>query len=65
VPGDVWHFPRVCGTFGEQRGHFCQTPDALLERVIRAWSNPGALVLDPFAGTGTTPASPGDSAGDT
>jgi site-specific DNA-methyltransferase (adenine-specific) len=51
-----WHFPWVCGTFRERRGHCCQTPEALLERVILAASNPDDLVLDPFAGTGTTPA---------
>ena len=31
-----------------------QKPEALLERVIRASSNAGDLVLDPFAGTFTT-----------
>lgn len=31
-----------------------QKPEALLERVVRASSRPGDLVLDPFAGTGTT-----------
>jgi hypothetical protein len=29
-------------------------PEQLLGRIIRASSNPGDLVLDPFAGTGTT-----------
>lgn len=55
VPGDVWSFPRVCGTFKERRGwHTCQMPEAVLGRVILACSNPGELVLDPFAGSGTT-----------
>jgi DNA modification methylase len=54
VPGDVWAVPRVCGTFKERRGHVCQTPEALLRRVVAVASNPGDLVLDPFAGTGTT-----------
>jgi DNA modification methylase len=53
VPGDVWTFPRVCGTFRERRGHVCQTPKRVLERIVRVASNPGDLVLDPFAGTGT------------
>jgi site-specific DNA-methyltransferase (adenine-specific) len=53
VPGDVWHFPRVCGTFNERQGHVCQTPEAVLERIVRVASNPGDLVLDPMAGTGT------------
>jgi site-specific DNA-methyltransferase (adenine-specific) len=54
VPGDVWHFPRVCGTFKERRGHCCQTPEAILERIILACSAPGDLVLDPLCGTGTS-----------
>lgn len=58
VPGDVWDFPRVCGTHKERRdsGHPCQMPEAVLDRIIRACSNPEDLVLDPFVGTGTTPA---------
>lgn len=56
VPGDVWTFPRVCGTFRERNkfAHGCQIPEALMERVILAASNPGDVVLDPFAGSGTT-----------
>ncbi|MFN3264362.1 MAG: DNA-methyltransferase, partial [Aquificaceae bacterium] len=55
IPDDVWTFPRVCGTFKERVGrHPCQMPEALLERVILASSNPGDIVLDPFGGTGTT-----------
>ena len=46
--------PRVCGTFKERTGHPCQMPEAVLERIIRVASNPGDLVLDPFAGSGTT-----------
>ena len=54
-PGsDTWHVPRVCGTFKERTGHPCQMPEAVLERIIRVSSNPGDLVLDPFAGSGTT-----------
>ncbi len=52
---DTWYFPRVCGTFAERAGwHGCQMPEQLLGRIIRACSNPGDLVLDPFAGSGTT-----------
>ena len=54
VPPDVWTFPRVCGTFRERTGHPCQLPEAMLERVVLAASDPGGLVLDPFAGSGTT-----------
>jgi site-specific DNA-methyltransferase (adenine-specific) len=52
---DTWYFSRVCGTFKERAGwHGCQMPEQLLGRIIRACSNPGDLVLDPFAGSGTT-----------
>ena len=52
---DTWYFPRVCGTFKERKGwHGCQMPERLLGRIIQACSNPGDLVLDPFAGSGTT-----------
>ena len=59
VPDDTWSdFPRVCGTFKERAGwHGCQMPEALLMRIIRASTNPGDVVLDPFAGSGTTPVS--------
>lgn len=52
---DTWYFPRVCGTFKERAGwHGCQMPEQLLGRIIRACSNPGEIVLDPFAGSGTS-----------
>ncbi len=52
---DTWYFPRVCGTFRERRSwHSCQMPERLLGRIILACSRPGDLVLDPFAGSGTT-----------
>jgi site-specific DNA-methyltransferase (adenine-specific) len=52
--GDTWYVSRVCGTFKERTGHPCQMPEALLERIVRVSSSPGDLVLDPFAGSGTT-----------
>jgi DNA modification methylase len=60
VPLDVWRVSRLCGTFKErvkrQDGsvHPCQMPLSILERIIKASSNRGDLVLDPFCGTGTT-----------
>jgi site-specific DNA-methyltransferase (adenine-specific) len=52
---DTWYFSRVCGTFKERAGwHGCQMPEQLLGRIIRACSNPGEVVLDPFTGSGTT-----------
>src|SRR6476659_8766767 len=51
---DTWYVSRICGTFKERTGHPCQMPEAVLERIIRVATNPGDLVLDPFAGSGTT-----------
>ncbi|WP_231615736.1 DNA-methyltransferase [Novipirellula artificiosorum] len=53
--GDMWYFPRVAGTFKEREGfHGCQMPEQLLGRIIRASSNEGDVVFDPFSGSGTT-----------
>jgi site-specific DNA-methyltransferase (adenine-specific) len=54
VPGNVWKMPRVRYRMPEYEEHPTQKPVALLERIIKASSNPGDLVLDPFAGTFTT-----------
>ena len=52
---DTWYCARVAGTFKEREGfHGCQMPEQLLGRIIRASSNPGEVVLDPFAGSSTT-----------
>lgn len=51
---DTWYVSRVCGTFKERTGHPCQMPEAVLERIIRVASDRDDLVLDPFAGSGTT-----------
>lgn len=55
LPDDVWQIPRLCGTHKERAGfHGCQMPEQLLTRIIRASSSPGDLVMDPFAGSGST-----------
>ncbi len=52
---DIWYFPRVNGTFKERAGfHGCQMPEQLLGRIIRACSQPGDIVIDPFSGSATT-----------
>lgn len=52
---DTWYFPRVAGTFKERAGfHGCQMPEQLLGRIVRACSNPGDVVIDPFSGSATT-----------
>jgi DNA modification methylase len=52
---DTWYFPRVAGTFKERAGfHGCQMPEQLLGRILRASSNAGEVILDPFSGSATT-----------
>ena len=52
---DTWNISRVCGTFKEREGwHGCQMPIGVLDRIVKASSNPGDIVLDPFNGSGTT-----------
>ncbi len=53
-PGDVWQFSHVHYCSAERVEHPTQKPEALIERIIRASSNPSDLVLDPFVGSGTT-----------
>jgi len=55
-PGDVWDIPRVTGgrATAERTIHPAQMPLAIADRIILACSQPGDLVLDPFAGSGTT-----------
>jgi DNA modification methylase len=53
-PGDVWEFSHVHYCSAEREAHPTQKPEALVERIIRASSNPGDLVLDPFVGSGTS-----------
>jgi modification methylase len=53
-----WHLPICTGEerlkINGEKAHATQKPEALLHRVLRACSNPGDVVLDPFFGTGTT-----------
>jgi len=55
VPEDWWYFPVVARLHNERTGYPTQKPQALLERIIKASSNPGDLVADFFCGSGTTP----------
>ncbi len=56
IPGNVWDFSRVRFRMDEYENHPTQKPEALLERIIKASSNPGDVVLDPFSGSFTTSA---------
>jgi len=53
VPEDWWYFPVVARLHKERTGYPTQKPEALLERMILASSNPGDLVADFFCGSGT------------
>ena len=51
---DVWTDVNPLGSRSRERlGYPTQKPEALLERIIRASSNEGDVVLDPFCGCGT------------
>ncbi len=52
--GDVWEIGVIAPVSRERTGYPSQKPEALLERLIGALSNPRDLVLDPYAGSGTT-----------
>ncbi|MFN8281789.1 MAG: adenine-specific DNA-methyltransferase [Chitinophagales bacterium] len=54
IPGNVWEFSRVRYRMDEYEDHPTQKPIALLERIIKASSNIGDVVMDPFSGTFTT-----------
>ena len=53
LPTDTWWHTVVPTNGKERTGYPTQKPEALAERIIRASSNPGDLVCDPFAGSGT------------
>ena len=55
-PGDVWELPNIKANHIEKTDHPCQFPIALVQRLIRALTNKGDIVLDPFLGSGTTAA---------
>lgn len=54
IPGNTWYIPRVRYRMAEYEDHPSQKPEALLERVIKASTNRGDVVLDPFGGTFST-----------
>ncbi|MDQ3656787.1 MAG: site-specific DNA-methyltransferase [Chloroflexota bacterium] len=53
-PTDVWWHTIVSPTGREKTGYPTQKPLGILRRIVTASSNPGDLVLDFFAGSGTT-----------
>lgn len=54
IPTDVWWNTIVSPTGTEKTGYPTQKPLRIVERIVRVHSDPGDLVLDFFAGSGTT-----------
>ena len=59
-PSDVWQLPKVTSgtnrSSKERTPHPAQFPEAVITRIVKASSNTGEVVLDPFMGSGTTAA---------
>lgn len=57
-PSDVWQIPKVTSganrSSKERMPHPAQFPIALIDRIVKASSNPNEIVLDPFFGSGTS-----------
>lgn len=57
-PSDVWRFPKVTSgrdrSSAERTPHPAQFPEAVIDRIVKASSNEGDTVFDPFMGSGTT-----------
>lgn len=52
--GDVWDIGIIAPVARERTGYPTQKPEALLERLLLSCTSPGDLVIDPYAGSGTT-----------
>lgn len=53
-PTNVWEIGRLNGNSKERVGHLTQKPVELIRRFVKALSFEGSIVLDFFAGSGTT-----------
>lgn len=57
-PGDVWQFPKVTSgrnrSSKERTAHPAQFPKAVIARIVKACSQAGDVILDPFLGSGST-----------
>ena len=49
-PGNIWRY----AVGQDSTGHPAPFPEKLAKDHIQSWSNAGDIVLDPFAGSGTT-----------
>lgn len=52
--GDVWDIGIIAPVARERTGYPTQKPEALLHRLVSACTLKGDIVLDPYAGSGTT-----------
>ncbi len=53
-PKDIWSISRLHKIHTERENHPTQKPLALIERMVKSSCPENGLVLDPFAGSGTT-----------
>lgn len=53
-PSDVWEIPNVKANHLEKEDHPCQFPVELVERLVLSLTEPGANVLDPYMGVGSS-----------
>lgn len=53
-PGDVWSIPTQSSRSLSGEAHYAMWPEKLVERLIMCSTRHGDIVLDPFAGSGTT-----------
>lgn len=52
-PGDIWDITNIKHNHPEKTAHPCQTPEELISRLVKSLTNPGDLIIDPYAGSGT------------
>lgn len=52
--GNLWEMPSVVSTSKEKCNHPTQKPIAVIERILKIYSNENDLILDCFSGSGTT-----------
>lgn len=51
---DVWQIPFIAPSAKERLGYPTQKPEALLDKIVKASSNEGDIILDCYCGCGTT-----------
>ena len=56
LPSDTWYIATINAMAKEKKNYPTQKPEKLLEKIIRASSNPGDIIFDCFMGSGTTQA---------